>query len=480
MTLGQLCLFLSTPIMFFIGLTCLVIGVGFFKPNVPSILSQMFKEHSDKKDSAYTIFYMGVNSGSFFGTMLCGYLAMTEGWSWGFGLAGIFMALGTLQFIFAKPLMGDLGVLKKEEHIEHSEEKKPDTEKRNPFTLVDTILIVIVTLLGLTYAFNDPLSKNGMYDVFAWADNPLMRGQYLFIIITLVLFIYVIFSRILRYERIVRNRMLAVVSLAIFIMFFYVTFDQAPSSLIIIARDHVDRSLTGSGLLTFNIINSLIVLVPLTIISYVLIQLAIATWKHIPITNIILLLCFLLIWVVAVYMLKNEFAKTDSEISVAWFSVLNPFFVITLASSVSKIWESKFNPPAALKYGFGLFFVAIGYLAIWLGSVDLGEGAKISVVFLILTYLFHTLGELFISPVGLSYVSKLVPARMLAFMFGMWYLGIAIAQKIAATLGGQITYVKENYGLDAFFLIFAVIAAVAGVLVILLHPMIKKLMHGIK
>lgn len=480
MTLGQLCLFLSTPIMFFIGLTCLVIGVGFFKPNVPSILSQMFKEHSDKKDSAYTIFYMGVNSGSFFGTMLCGYLAMTEGWSWGFGLAGIFMALGTLQFIFAKPLMGDLGVLKKEGHIEHSEEKKPDTEKRNPFTLVDTILIVIVTLLGLTYAFNDPLSKNGMYDVFAWADNPLMRGQNLFIIITLVLFIYVIFSRILRYERIVRNRMLAVVSLAIFIMFFYITFDQAPSSLIIIARDHVDRSLTGSGLLTFNIINSLIVLVPLTIISYVLIQLAIATWKHIPITNIILLLCFLLIWVVAVYMLKNEFAKTDSEISVAWFSVLNPFFVITLASSVSKIWESKFNPPAALKYGFGLFFVAIGYLAIWLGSVDLGEGAKISVVFLILTYLFHTLGELFISPVGLSYVSKLVPARMLAFMFGMWYLGIAIAQKIAATLGGQITYVKENYGLDAFFLIFAVIATVAGVLVILLHPMIKRLMHGIK
>lgn len=480
MTLGQLCLFLSTPIMFFIGLTCLVIGVGFFKPNVPSILSQMFKEHSDKKDSAYTIFYMGVNSGSFFGTMLCGYLAMTEGWSWGFGLAGIFMALGTLQFIFAKPLMGDLGVLKKEEHIEHSEVKNSDAEKRNPFTLVDTILIVIVTLLGLTYAFNDPLSKNGMYDVFAWADNPLMRGQNLFIIITLVLFIYVIFSRILRYERIVRNRMFAVVSLAIFIMFFYITFDQAPSSLIIIARDHVDRSLTGSGLLTFNIINSLIVLVPLTIISYVLIQLAIATWKHIPITNIILLLCFLLIWVVAVYMLKNEFAKTDSEISVAWFSVLNPFFVITLASSVSKIWESKFNPPAALKYGFGLFFVAIGYLAIWLGSVDLGEGAKISVVFLILTYLFHTLGELFISPVGLSYVSKLVPARMLAFMFGMWYLGIAIAQKIAATLGGQITYVKENYGLDAFFLIFAVIAAVAGVLVILLHPMIKKLMHGIK
>ena len=313
-----------------------------------------------------------------------------------------------------------------------------------------------------------------MYDVFAWANSSLMRGQTLFIIITLVLFIYVLFSRIMRYEGVVRSRMLAVVSLAIFIMFFYITFDQAPSSLIIIARDHVDRSLTGNGLFIFNIINSLIVVVPLIIIFYVLIRLAIATWKHIPITNMILLLCFSLIWVVVVYMLKSEFAKTESEISVSWFSVLNPFFVITLASSVSKIWESKFNPPAAYKYGFGLFFVAIGYIAIWLGATGLGEGAKISVIFLILTYLFHTLGELFISPVGLSYVSKLVPARMLAFMFGMWYLGIAIAQKIAATLGGQIEYVKQNYGLSTFFLIFAVIAAGAGILVILLHPYDQK------
>lgn len=485
MTIGQLCLFLSIPVMFYIGLTCLVIGVGFFKPNVPSILSEMFKEHADKKDSAYTIFYMGVNSGSFFGTMLCGYLAMTHGWSWGFGLAGIFMALGTIQFVFAKNLMGDLGVLKQslpqqKEEKQVTEVKKEDTDKRNPFTLTDTILITIVTLLGLTYAFNDPLSKNGMYDVFAWANSSLMRGQTLFIIITLVLFIYVLFSRIMRYEGVVRSRMLAVVSLAIFIMFFYITFDQAPSSLIIIARDHVDRSLTGNGLFIFNIINSLIVVVPLVIISYVLIKLATATWKRIPITNLIILICFSLIWVVVVYMLKSEFAKTESEISVSWFSVLNPFFVITLASSVSKIWESKFNPPAAYKYGFGLFFVAIGYIAIWLGATGLGEGAKISVIFLILTYLFHTLGELFISPVGLSYVSKLVPARMLAFMFGMWYLGIAIAQKIAATLGGQIEYVKQNYGLSTFFLIFAVIAAGAGILVILLHPMIKKLMHGVK
>ena len=190
MTIGQLCLFLHSTTMFFVGLTCLVVGVGLFKPNVPSILGEMFKDHPDKKDSAYTIFYMGVNAGAFLGMMLCGYLAATKGWSWGFGLAGIFMALGTLQFVFAKPLMGDLGMLKKETHHEQS----TDTDKRNPFTLVDNILIVLVSTLGLLYAFNDPLSKNHIYDLFAWVDTSLMRGQNLVALIALLLFVYLIGS----------------------------------------------------------------------------------------------------------------------------------------------------------------------------------------------------------------------------------------------------------------------------------------------
>ena len=113
MTLGHASMAFDTPIMFFVGLACLVIGTGFFKPNMPSILGEMYKNLPDKKDGAYTIFYMGVNSGAFFGMMLCGYIAETQGWHWGFGLAGIFMFLGTLMFWFAKPLMGNLGVLDK-------------------------------------------------------------------------------------------------------------------------------------------------------------------------------------------------------------------------------------------------------------------------------------------------------------------------------------------------------------------------------
>ena len=476
MTIGQLCLFLHSTTMFFVGLTCLVIGVGLFKPNVPSILGEMFKDHPDKKDSAYTIFYMGVNAGAFLGMMLCGYLAATKGWSWGFGLAGIFMGLGTLQFVFAKPLMGDLGMLKKEVHHEQS----TDTDKRNPFTLVDNVLIVVVSTLGLLYAFNDPLSKNHIYDLFAWGDTSLMRGQNLVALVALLLFVYLLVSRILRYDRIVRNRMFAVMSLAFFIIFFFITFEQAPSSLIIVARDYVDRSLSGEGLLVFNIINALLMLIPLLIISFVLIRLAMVTWKLIPLTNIVLFVCFLLIWGVAIYAIRSEFLKKTSEIAVSWFSVLNAFFVITLASSVSKIWSSKYNPSVAFKYGFGLFFVALGYLVVWFGAKGLSEDMKISMAYIILIYFFHTIGELFISPVGLSYVSKLVPHRMLAFMFGTWYLGIAIAQKVAATLGGQVVSITKEYGLGTFFLIFAGIAAGAGILVMLYNPVLKKLMHEVK
>lgn len=479
MTIGHAAMTFDTPVMFFIGLACLVIGTGFFKPNMPSILGEMYKDLPEKKDGAYTIFYMGVNAGAFFGMMLCGYLAEKIGWHWGFGLAGVFMFLGTLQFAFAKPLMGKLGILDKSEEAK-AEAAKTDTDTRNPFTTTDYILMVIVGIIGFLYAFNDPLSKNGMIDIFTWLDLPFLRGQYVAIIFALILFIYMIVSRVMRYDKVVRDRMFAVVLLAFFLIFFFMSFEQGATSLVIVARDFIDRSLTGSALMTFNIINALLTVVPLAIISWVLIKLARVTWRKIALSNIILFLCFAIIWGVAIWMLNSEFSKEASEITVSWFSTLNSFFIIALASTVSKLWESKYNPSAAFKYGFGLILVAIGFLLIGLGSWGIGEGVKISMVFLVLTYLFHTLGELFISPVGLSYVSKLVPARMLAFMFGIWYLAIAIAQKVAAVLGGQVETIQENYSISHFFFLFTAIPAIAGLLVMALNPLIKKLMHGIK
>jgi POT family proton-dependent oligopeptide transporter len=258
------------------------------------------------------------------------------------------------------------------------------------------------------------------------------------------------------------------------------SFEQGASSLVMFARDSVDRSLEGTSLTIFNVVNTLLTVIPLLIISWVLVLLAQQTYKKALASNIVLAITFLGIWGIAIWMLYNEFTKTASEIDPSWFSILNSFFIIAFASTISKIWDSKFNPPAAIKYGLGLIIMAMGFGLLAYGSYGITDGIKVSMLWLILAYLFHTLGELFLSPVGLSYVSKLVPARMIAFMFGMWYLAIAIGNKLAAVLGGEIENITNAYSLSTFFLIFTIVPTVAGLLVMALNPVLKKLMHGVR
>ena len=483
MTLGHIAMFLETPFMLYIGLGLLVIGTGFFKPNMTSILSEMYKSYPDKKDGAYTIFYMGVNAGAFFGMMLCGYLASNLGWRYGFGLAGVFMLLGTLQFWMAKPLFGGVGDVptkeKREAAIAKSAISNNPEDKPNPYTTIDFSLIVITTLIGLLYAFNDPLSKIGGFNLFDFSVLGI-DGSIFVVLVGLFLFLYLVISRLLRYTSIVRDRMIAVIIFAFFTIFFWMAFEQGASSLVIFARDNVDRTLVGTSLIVFNTINTLLTIVPLVIISWVLFLLAKQTWKKITIANIVLAITFVIVWVISLWMLNNEFSKDASEIDPSWFSILNSFFIIAFASTISKLWDSKYNPSAAVKYGLGLIIMAIGFGLLAYGSYGISTGVKVSMLWLVLAYLFHTLGELFLSPVGLSYVSKLVPARMIAFMFGMWYLAIAIGNKLAAVLGGQIENITNAYSLSTFFLIFTIVPIVAGLLVIALNPLMKKLMHGVR
>ena len=482
MTLGHAAMAVDSPTMLYIGLGLLVLGTGFFKPNITSILSEMYKDNPEKKDGAYTIFYMGVNAGAFFGMMLCGYLAEKVGWHWGFGLAGVFMLLGTLQFWLAKPLFGSIGEVPNRAEVKKAEELAKqstlDEDKRNPFTMVDKVLIVITTVIGLLYAFNDPLSKIAAINLFPFKLGNL-DGQNVMIISALIFFLILVISRLMRYTTVIRHRMIAVIIFAFFTVFFWMSFEQGASSLVIFARDSVDRTLEGTALTIFNVVNTLLTIVPLIIVSWVLILLGKQTWKKIPGSNVVLAICFLGVWSVAIWMLYKEFTATSSEITVSWFSILNSFFIIAFASTVSKLWDSKYNPSAAYKYGLGLIIMAIGFGFLAYGSYGIKEGIKVSMIWLVLAYLFHTLGELFLSPVGLSYVSKLVPARMIAFMFGMWYLAIAIGNKLAAVLGGQIDNITNQYSLSTFFLIFAIVPIIAGVLVIALNPLLKKLMHGV-
>lgn len=491
MTLGHVAMAIETPFWVYMGLGLLVAGTGFFKPNMTSILSEMYKDVPEKKDGAYTIFYMGVNAGAFFGMMLCGYLGEKIGWSYGFGLAGIFMLLGTFQFWLAKPLFGNIGEVPSKvyevepeqainEKSKDFEVKGTDDDTQNPFTLVDKILIVISSVIGLGYAINDPLSKIAGIDLFGFANTESLEGQYVMVLIGLGAFLYLVSTRISRYDKIVRDRMIAVIIFAFFTVFFWLSFEQGASSLVLFARDSVDRTLDGTAFTIFNVVNSLLTVIPLLLISWVLYLLGKQTWKKIPGSNIILIITFIGVWAVALWMLNREFGAESGEIPVSWFSILNSFFIIAFANLISKWWESKYNPSAAMKYGFGLIIMAIGFGLLAFGSYGLEAGMKVSMAWLILAYLFHTLGELCLSPVGLSYVSKLVPPRMIAFMFGMWYLAIAIGNKLAAVAGGKIEGITEEYSLSIFFLIFTIVPAIAGLLVMALNPLLKKLMHGVK
>ena len=484
MTLGHAAMAVETHFWVYVGLGLLVLGTGFFKPNMTSILSEMYKDVPEKKDGAYTIFYMGVNAGAFFGMMLCGYLGEKIGWAYGFGLAGIFMLLGTLQFWLAKPLFGSIGEVPSEANSSSNEArtviKTEDTDTRNPFTLLDKILIGFSSVMGLGYAINDPMSKIANIDLFSFANTDLLEGQYLMVLLALVAFLFMVISRISRYDAVVRDRMIAVIIFAFFTVFFWLSFEQGASSLDLFARDSVDRTLTGDAAMIFNVVNTLLTIIPLVIISYVLFLLGKQTWKKIPASNIVLIITFLGVWAVALWMLNRDFNAATTEIPVSWFSILNSFFIIAFASSVSKWWESKYNPSAAVKYGLGLIIMAAGFGFLAFGAYGIEAGVKVSMLWLILAYLFHTLGELCLSPVGLSYVSKLVPARMIAFMFGMWYLAIAIGNKLAAVLGGQIENITNEYSLSTFFLIFTIVPTLAGIAVMFLNPLLKRLMHGVK
>jgi len=493
MMLGHASMVFETQFTLYLGLALLVIGTGFFKPNITSMISTMYKGKESKKDGAYTIFYMGVNAGAFFGMMLCGYLAENLGWSYGFGLAGIFMFLGMLQFWMAKDLFGSVGERPSKIHEvelpqninEESvvvEETAGDTEKLNPFTSIDKILIVLSAISGLLYLFNDPMSKIGNMNILDFNVGG-YDGSTVTILTGLVLFLYLIISRIFRYSPIIRDRIIAVSIFGIFTVFFFAAFEQSLGSMTIFARDYTARALTGSSAMIFKIVDLILTVGPLAIITWVLYLLFKKTYSKIPYSNIILGVTFVFLWYIVFFKINREFSKDTTEVGASWFGILNSFFIITLAPFFSKWWESKYNPSAAMKYGLGLILLGLGFAILAYGTASIPQGAKtasVSMAFLIFAYLFHTMGELCLSPVGLSYLSKLVPGRMIGFMFGIWYLAIAIGQKTAGTMGGMIDKITEQYSLSTFFLIFTLVPIGVGFISILLNPVLKKLMHGVR
>jgi POT family proton-dependent oligopeptide transporter len=484
MTLGHASMAIETPTFLYIGIALLIVGNGFFKPNMTSIISKMYAGKDEKKDGAYNIFYMGVNAGAFIGIMLCGWVGEKIGWSYGFGLAGIFMFLGMLQFYYAQSIFGSLGDKPKkiESNTTNTTSKNKTEEKLNPFSMLDYSLIVVFIVSALIFIINDPLSKIGNINTLNFSIAG-MSDSLFFALVAAITFIILLIVRIPRYTRIERDRMIAFTIFCLFTIFFWAAFEQAAGSLPIYTRDFTDRILEGTAGTIFKVIDLLVTVIPMLVITYVLVKLFNKTFSKISLSNIILGISFLIVWSIIIYKLYIEFQATETEVPITWFAILNSLFIIIFAPLFTKWWDSKYNPPASVKYGLGLIIMAIGFGLLAYATKDIPLGAKtakLSMIWLVLAYLFHTLGELCLSPMGLSYLSKLVPARMVAFMFGVYYLAIAIGNKLAHYIGGDIEKISQESGLSYFFLIFTIVPIALGLVSFALHPLLKKLMHGVR
>jgi POT family proton-dependent oligopeptide transporter len=505
MSLGHGAMALETPFFIYTGLTLLVFGSGFFKPNMTSIISEMYKDRPEKKDGAYTLFYMGVNAGAFFGILLCGYLGEKVGWSVGFGLAGIFMLFGLIQFWLSQSIFGDIGLkpsAKKKELIKTPNE---DNSKPNPFPKWQLALITITTILGLSWLVFEPVAliSEGAVNIFDFEIFG-MQGNNATILFALVLFLFLLVYRIQCYDPITKEKMIAVSFFAFLTIFFWAIFEQAPGTLTIFARDYTDRVLEGNASIVFLTVDALMTFVPLSIITWVLYLLFKQTFEKYAMANLVLSLSFVMLWGIALWKLMKDIysagylSLSDStldflaiekvtesltEIQASWFGILNSLFIITLAPLFSKWWESKYNPSANIKFGLGMFLLGLGMACVAIGANGIEPGAKsasVGMIWLVLVFFFHTMGELCISPVGLSYVSKLVPPRMIAFMFGVWYLAVAIGMKGAGKFGENIDKIADQNGISYFFWILTIVSLIMGLIAIAFQPVIKKYMHGVR
>jgi POT family proton-dependent oligopeptide transporter len=296
--------------------------------------------------------------------------------------------------------------------------------------------------------------------------------------------------------KIEKDRVWVIVILTGFTVFFWWAFEQAGGSMTIFAGDYTDRNLVGGQANVFNVINTLLTIVPMVVITWVLAKLIRVTYGAISMANIILAISFIIIWVIIILMLSFEWgyfpglAKSlgldldpnKTQVAASWFGILNSFFIIALAPLFSKFWDMKIITSGPVKFAMGLLLLALGFAFLAWGSAGIPQGAKtasVSMVWLILAYLFHTLGELCLSPVGLSYISKLAPLRLIGIMFGVFFLSNFLANWAGGMTGSYIDAIVEKNSMSVFFLIFTVVPAVAALLLIILKPTLKRMMHGI-
>lgn len=391
MALGQFFMFLSglffkenpelAPTLMFIGLGFLIFGNGFFKPNISTLVGQLYPKNDERIDKAFTIFYMGINLGAFIAPLLCGYLGDTgnpDDFKWGFLCACLGMLLSVIIFIVAKnkylvsPEGEAIGVkpnneeLPKEEKIEIQNQNLSTENTQNSKIQMFIWGGIWLILLGIFYAFLK--DDNGNRDLI---------GAFIFSL-TLAAPGYIISDGSL--TKIEKQRIAVIYIVAFFVIFFWSAFEQAGASLTYFAEEQTERNVFG-------------------------------------------------------FTVPASYFQSINAVAIVIFA---PLFAI-LWSALDK---RKMEPASPYKQALGLFLLAIGYLVIAFGVKGIEPGVKVSMLWLIGLYTIHTFGELCLSPIGLSMVNKLAPVKFASLLMGVWFLSTATANKFAGTLS---SFYPESY-----------------------------------
>ena len=402
----------SNQQIFYLSLALIVSGVGFLKPNISTMVGSLYKEGDPRRDSGFTIFYMGINIGAFSASLLCGYLGETYGWAYGFGAAGIGMLIGLIIFLWGQKYLQGLA--------------EPPSEKYKEISM------------GISYEYWAYIS--GIIMVLgSWflVQNQEIVGTMLGGFGAICILIWLIYA-LFKCTPEERDRLIVVGILILFSLIFWALFEQAGSSLNILTDRGVDRSIFG--------------------------------------------------WAVPASM----------------FQSLNAGFIFTLAPFFAMLWialaKRAMEPSTSLKFSIGIIFVGLGFLVLVFGMQS-SSGIQTGVIWIILIYLLHTIGELCLSPVGLSSVTKLSPQRIVGMMMGMWFLASAAGNYVASliargTAGDPLLIIAEKIYLEVNFLpadqftmlqkngfidVYTNVGLIAigcGLFLALLTPVLKKLMHG--
>lgn len=496
MALGQFFLFLCasflgqgmlTHSLLIVGLGLLVLGNGFFKPNISSMVGTLYPDNDPRKDSAYTIFYMGINFGAFFSPLVCGFFGVTgnpEDFRYGFLAACVGMIIGVVSFWLGKerylvtPDGEEIGGVP---HIAVSTSMSESPET--------TLMLDSHEDTSSAHIYNDK-SKIGLFVLLEVAVFGLLYwlfdGDYIGALIyslSCVVPVYIITDKTLVKEE--RRNILVIYILAFFVVFFWAAFEQAGASLTYFAEEQTDRILPKFFDLNLTLTSKVVSIVLFTALAVCLTYLI---GKKIK--NSFDLPTYLSVIIFAVTISFIFFSSGD-EVNTSYFGSLNPIFIIILAPVMSSLWmtlEGKnIHIASATKQAIGLALLSFGYFFIAYGVDDVPVGEKVSMMWITTLYLVLSIGELSLSPIGLSMVNKLSPARFASLLMSVWLLSSATANKFAGVLSALypeanadgIVEAKSFMGyeianLHDFFMVFAVMSGVASVMLFLICRWINK------